>query len=161
MTLNGYLEYFDRLIRSAERLFKLVPADKIDWKPTEDSFTTGQLMAHMASSLASYGRGIGTGKWGVGSLQEIMEHNRQTPSLGAAEALQALNSSYSEFRRLVGGLAEEEFSSGEIDSPQFGRVPRWRAALLAMEHHLNHKAELFMYLKLVGVKVDTRHLYAR
>ncbi len=159
MTLSGYLEYLDRLIRSAEALFKLVPSDKIDWKPTEDSFTTGQLMAHIAGALAAYGRGISTGKWGVSSLQEIMERNRQTPSLGAAEALQALNSSYSEFKRLVGSLTEDEFSSGEIDSPQFGRAPRWRVALLAMEHHLNHKAELFIYLKLAGVKVDTRHLY--
>lgn len=92
-------------------------------------------------------------------MREIFVFNRHTPSKTSEEAVQLLRENYSEFRRLLTALTEDEFNDGEIDSPQLGRVPRWRAAMLAVEHHVNHKAELFMYLKILGVKVNTGHLY--
>jgi len=159
MTLQNYLSYFDEMMKPTGPLFLMVPADKLDWKPTESAFTVAQLMAHIAGSLGVYGRGIATGDWGFKSMREIFVFNRHTPSKTSEEAVQALNENYSEFRRHLAGLTEEEFNTGEIDSPQLGRVPRWRAAMLAVEHHVNHKAELFMYLKVLGVKVNTGHLY--
>jgi len=75
------------------------------------------------------------------------------------EAVSVLEKHYADFKRLIGELSQDEFDHGEIDTPQMGRVPRWRAAMLAVEHHVNHKAELFMYLKFMGVKVNTGHLY--
>lgn len=58
MTLQNYLQYFDEMIKPTEPLFRLVPPDKVDWKPTENSFTLGQQMAHMAGALGVYGHGI-------------------------------------------------------------------------------------------------------
>jgi uncharacterized damage-inducible protein DinB len=159
MTLQDYLSYFDEMIRPTAPLFRLVPSEKLDWKPTERSFTAGQLMAHMAGALAVYGRGISTGDWGYRSMRHIFLFNRRTPSMKVDEAVDLLEKNTTEFRRLLRSLSEEEFSTGIIDSPQLGRVPRWRAAMLAVEHHVNHKAELFMYLKLLGVDVHTGHLY--
>ncbi len=159
MTLQNYLSYFDQMMKPTEPMFRMVPPDKLDWKPTENSFTAGQLMAHMAIALERYGRGIARNDWGVKSLKEIFLANRRTPSMAIEEAVAALQKSYEEFRTLVGGLTQEEFDSGEIDTPQLGRVPRWRAAMLAVEHHVNHKAELFMYLKFMGERVHTGHLY--
>ncbi len=159
MTLQDYLKYFDEMIKPTEPLFLMVPADKLDWKPTESAFTSAQLMAHIAGSLGVYARGIARGDWGFKSMREIFVFNRHTPSKSSEEAVRLLNENYSEFRRLLSGLTEDEFNVGEIDSPQLGRVPRWRAAMLAVEHHVNHKAELFMYLKVLGVKVNTGHLY--
>ncbi|HAL54998.1 MAG TPA: hypothetical protein DCP63_00605 [Bacteroidetes bacterium] len=160
MTLRNYLEYCDDVIKPTEPLFRLVPADKIDWKPTENLFSAGQQMAHMAGALGVYGRGIASGDWGFASMRERFVLNRRTPAVTVDEAVKALRENYEEFKRLVGALTEEEFNFGEIDTPQFGgKAPRWRVAMLAIEHHLNHKAELFVYLKLLGVKVNTGNLY--
>lgn len=159
MTLSNYLSYFDEMMRPTEPMFRMVPLDKLDWKPTESSFTCSQLMTHIAGSLGVYGKGIATGDWGFKSMREILVFNRHTPSRTLEEAVALLRENYAEYRRLLGGLTEEDFSHGEIDSPQLGRVPRWRAAMLAVEHHVNHKAELFMYLKFLGIKVNTGHLY--
>lgn len=161
MTLQNYLTYFDEMMQPTVPLFRLVPPDKIDWKPTENSFTIGQLMAHIAIALEVYARGLTSGNWGLKSMREIFVRNRHTPSLGVEEAVTLLQKSYEEFQRQVGNLNEEEFSNGEIDSPQLGRVPRWRLAMLAAEHLVNHRAELFMYLKILGVKVNTGTLYKR
>lgn len=159
MTLQNYLAYFDEMFRPTEPLFLMVPPGKLDWKPTDSAFTTAQLMVHIAGSLGVYGKGITTGDWGFRSMREIFVFNRRTPSATVDESVQSLRENFSEFKRLLGSLSEQDFNEGEIDSPQLGRVPRWRAAMLAVEHHVNHKAELFMYLKILGVKVNTRHLY--
>lgn len=159
MTIQNYLSYFDEMMKPTEPLFRMVPPDKLDWKPSENAFTAGQLMAHMAGALERYARGIATGDWGFKSLKEIFLFNRRTPSLAIDEVVALLKANYGEYRRLIGGLTQEEFDIGEIDTPQLGRVPRWRAAMLAVEHHVNHKAELFMYLKFMGVRVHTGHLY--
>jgi len=159
MTLQNYLQYFDEMLTPSVPLFRMVPPDKIDWKPTERSFTTGQLMAHIAGALGVYGRGIARGEWGYASMREIFLRNRRTPSLKVEEAVAVLEKNHVEFNQLLRTLTEEEFDSGEIDTPQLGRVPRWRIAMLALEHHINHRAELFMYLKILGVEVNTGHLY--
>ena len=161
MTVRNFLAYCDDIIPSTEGLFSLIPADKIEWKPTENSFTVGQQLAHITGALRVYGRGISGGDWGFKSMRERFVLNRHTPSMSVADAVTELHSSYAEFRSLVGTLSDEEFNTGEIDTPQLGRVPRWRVALLAVEHHLNHKAEIFMCLKLLGIAVNTGTLYAR
>jgi uncharacterized damage-inducible protein DinB len=159
MTLRNYLSYFDTIIESTEKLLRMIPPDKLDWKPTENSFTFGQQLAHLSGAIGVYGRGIAGGDWGFKSMRDRFVLNRHTTPIGIEEAITSLQSNYAEFKDRVGGLSEEEFNNGEIDSPQLGRVARWRLAMLAVEHHLNHKAELFMYLKLLGAKVNTGNLY--
>jgi uncharacterized damage-inducible protein DinB len=161
MTLRNYLSYFDDVMKPTEGLFRLIPVEKIDWKPTENSFTLGQQIAHMSGAIGVYAHGIARGEWGFKSMRERFVQNRYTPSLTVEEAIQLFTASCAEFRTAVGSLSEEDFAHGEVDTPQLGRVPRWRIAVLALEHHINHKAEVFMYLKLLGVKVNTSHLYYR
>ena len=159
MTVQQYLTYFDEILKPTEPLFRLIPPEKLDWKPTENSFTIGQLIAHIVGALLVYGNGITTGEWGFQSMREIFVMNRRQTSVTIEEAIGRLHANTSEFKRLVGSLSDDEFSFGVVDSPQLGRVPRLRLAMLGIEHHLNHKTELFMYLKLLGVDVNTGTLY--
>jgi uncharacterized damage-inducible protein DinB len=161
MTLQDYLSFFDDVVQPTEQLFRLIPTDRLEWKPTENSFTLGQQVAHLAGALGVYAHGIANGEWGFKSMRERFVLNRHTPSMNVEEAIHLLNENHAEFRRVVGALSEEEFNIGEVDSPQLGRVPRWRLAMLAVEHHINHKAEIFMYLKLMGIAVNTGNLYKR
>ena len=159
MTLQDYLSYFDTFIPPTEKLFRLVPADKLDWKPTESSFTCGQLMTHIGGAIGAYGNGISKGEWRFPTLAAVHELNKQTPSLGIEQAVGLLHTKYEFFKSSLCALTEDEFNNGMVDTPQLGRVPRWRIALFGMEHHLNHKAELFMYLKMLGLNVRTEDLY--
>jgi uncharacterized damage-inducible protein DinB len=161
MTLQDYLSYFNDVVQPTEQLYRLIPADKLDWKPADNAFSLGQQIAHLSGALSVYALGITKGEWGFKSMRERFVLNRHTPSLSVEEAVRLLNENCTEFRSIVGSLTEEEFSKGEVDSPQLGRVPRWRLAMLAVEHHINHKAELFMSLKFMGVSVNTGNLYKK
>lgn len=159
MTPQDYLSYFDYLMSTTEHLFLQIPEERTDWKPTENSFSVGQQLAHIVGSLELYARGLVTGEWGFATIRERFLMNRRTPTLTPAEALRTLKENAELFRAQIASLSQTAFAEEEIDTPQLGKVPRWRAALLFIEHHLNHKAELYMCLKLLGVKVNSSHLY--
>ena len=59
MTVSQFYDYALTVLAPTEPLFKLVPESKTDWKPTESSFTAGQLMDHIAYSLKFNANGIG------------------------------------------------------------------------------------------------------
>ena len=160
MTVQNYLSYFNEMVASTEPLFRMVPVETLHWKPTEKSFTAAQLMTHMGEALSAYAGGVASGDWGFSSMREVFVTNRKTRELTIDEAVQLFKVNLEKYQRCVGALSDEEFDHGEIDSPQLGRVPRWRAAMLAVEHHVTHKAELFMYLKFKDVQVHTGHLYS-
>ena len=160
MTVTQFHEYAKTLLAPTEPLFLLVPKDKADWKPTENSFTAGQLMNHMATALRFNGRGIQSNDWqGVTSLRHIFLANRRQAASTVDEAVMVYRETSELFLNVFASMSDEEFQTGEIDSPQLGRIQKWRMALFAVDHHINHKAELFMYLKLMRVKVNSKDLY--
>lgn len=159
ITREYLLEEFERIIAATEVLFSLVPEDKIDWVPRDGMLTAGQQMLHIAASLKVYSDALRTGEWPFRSMEEILKKNHETASATSALALRLLRRTVGEFQKTVTQLTDEEWNA-EMYSPQFDRkVPRRNLVLFCIEHHLSHKAELFMYLRLLGVNVGSKELY--
>jgi hypothetical protein len=72
----------------------------------------------------------------------------------------ALQESATEFKNAVGLYSDETFQKKIILTPQIGNVPVWRFCAFVLEHHIHHLMELHLSLKILGVPVDTRSLYA-
>ncbi len=159
ITTDNLLEEYDRMIRATEALFRLVPDDKNEWAPADGMLTCGQQMLHIAGTLKAYSDACKTGSWPVRSIDEILVRNNETPSATPALALRVLRRSASDFRTTVEAFTQDQLNE-EVYSPQFGKdVPRWKLILLAIEHHHSHKAELFVYMRLLGIRVDSKLLY--
>ncbi len=161
MTIQQYLQYVDEIMIPTEAMFELVPDDKIDWAPVDGFFSLGQLIGHIAGAVGVYAGGITKGDWTFQSMREIFVRNRRSPSVTKDIALKELRANAERFKSAVGALTEEEFNNGTVFAPQFGgkQTPRWRVAMLFLEHHHNHKLELFMSLKMLGLNMNTGHLY--
>jgi hypothetical protein len=159
MTVSQFHSYAIDILKPTELLFQLVPPEQTGWKPTDNSFSAGQLMYHIAGALQFNADGIARNEWSMPSLRHIFVANRRTPTASVEEALMLYRETSLFFLNVFKKMSDPEFQTAEVDSPQLGRAPKWRVALFALDHHLNHKAELFMYLKFMGVKVTTRELY--
>lgn len=159
MTALQFVSYAEQMLAPTIPLFYLVPEDSIDWKPTENSFTCGQLMHHMAGSLRFNANGIGKNEWALPSIRHIFLANRREQSSTVEEAVALYKETSNEFFETFRQMSDEEFLGGIVNTPQFGPQEKWRHALFSVAHHLNHKTELFMYLKMMGVKVSSRELY--
>lgn len=159
MTPLQFRAYAELQLAPTEPLFLLVPPEKKDWKPTEESFTAGQLMYHMAYALRFNANGIQKNEWALPSIRHVFITNRRTPSASVDECTAMYRENAKYFLDIFTAMSDEEFHTGELDTLQLGRAQKWKMSIFALEHHLNHKAELFMYLKLMGVKVTSRELY--
>jgi len=159
MTVSDFHHYAQQALAPTEPLFMRVPPERKDWKPTDRSFTTGQLMYHIAYSLKFNANGVGKNIWELPSMRHVFLANRRTPSMPVAESIALYRTTSAEFLHVFATMSDEEFQNSEIDSVQLGTVKKWRGALFAIEHHINHKAELFMYLKIMGIDVTTKELY--
>lgn len=159
MTVLQFHDYAILQLLPTEPLFRLVPPEKNDWKPTEESFTVGQLMYHMAFALRFNANGIAKNEWALPTLRHVFVTNRKTPSGAVDECVNLYRENSKYFLDIFTTMNEEEFQTGTLDTLQLGRTQKWKMSLFALEHHLNHKAELFMYLKIMGVKVTSKDLY--
>lgn len=159
MTPLQFQAYAELQLAPTEALFLLVPPEHKDWKPTEESFTAGQLMYHMAYALRFNANGILKNEWALPSLRHVFITNRRTPSAGVEECVSLYRENRQYFLDIFTTMSNEEFQTAELDTLQLGRAQKWKMSLFALEHHLNHKAELFMYLKLMGMKVTSKDLY--
>ena len=167
MDIKGFIGYMDKLRPSTETLMKMAPPDKLDWKPAEGNYLTlGQVLEHLTTGLEGV-RCFITGDWGVeltpeGELppeMDILPPAEKFPSCDPDTALKKLDESYRVAKEALSGLSEEDFRSKMVKAPWGEEGPMWAMLLSLLEHQINHKYQLFFYLKMLGLPVNTITLY--
>lgn len=148
-------EQIERLLH----LLALVPEDKLDWRPEENTFKLSELLGHLLECLAGF----------CAVLQKIhpdrlahfarLREMKVNHCCGIEEASMRIR----EYEDSI----QEGFSI-LTDSDLTRRIPtvfvsEGEAALTLLlgnlEHLINHKHQLFFYLKLLGADVATKDLY--
>ncbi|HVT98904.1 MAG TPA: DinB family protein [Acidobacteriaceae bacterium] len=162
----------DSTYRVTARLLERVTDESLEWKPEAGSnwMTMGQLIQHLATGCGWGCRGFVTGEWG---LPEGKTWADLTPeeNLPPAEKMPA-SASVAEGKRLleedrvlalamVDRAGEERLALEAAATPWAPGVKRpLGVQLLRMVQHLDrHKSQLFYYLKLEGVPVNTTDLW--
>jgi len=159
MTKAEYLAWFNEVLQPTEPTFRLVPADKLDFKLTEGSFTIGQLLSHIPGALRYNEKVLRQEELPYKSVREILVANRRHPSVTVDEGIAFLLKAGSGFANAVESLKESQFQHELLDTPQKGRVPYWRFCAFVLEHHIHHVMELHIALRALGVQVNTKSLY--
>lgn len=143
-------------------LVKLVPGDKLDWRPSDTGnwWTMGQLLHHLPEATGGFMKGLIKGQWPEDE-EDAPSPGDEYPSISSvAEAIEKLEASRALTKRLLAELPEDDYSTRTVVAP-WDRVafPLPGHLFGAVMHQVTHKTQLFFYLKLLGVNVDTRHLY--
>ena len=156
---RAFLSKLDEQIERTQRLVALIPPDKLEWKPRADSMRVCDLLGHLLECLAGFCATL----YAVNSDRLThFAHLRELPvnhCCGIEEARDRID----DYALRIG----EGF--GLLDDGDLGkRIPTVFVAegevvitllLGNLEHLINHKYQLFFYLKLIGVAVSTSDLY--
>jgi len=162
----------DYLYQVTDRLFQLVDEDALGWKPRtgENWMTTGQLLMHIATSNGPGFKGFVTGDWGMpdGMSLEDMAPDEMLPPAEAmptvesvAQARELLARDREQAFDVLRGVSEEDLARRELAAPwnPSESFALGRHLLHSIRHSLQHKGQLFYYLKLQGKPVDTGNLW--
>ena len=165
-------EELENLYKVTDALFEVVDDEALDWKPAtgENWMTTGQLLMHIAGSNGPGFKGFVTGDWGMpdGMSLEDMEPDEMLPPAdemptveSVAQARELLAKDRAQAFEILRGLSEEELATRELAAPwnPGDSFALGRHLLHSIRHSLQHKGQLFYYLKLQGKPVNTMHYF--
>jgi len=169
------MKYADILKQDAEGayhaaagLFKLVDESALDWKPESGTnwMTVGQLMKHTAEACGSTVKGFVTGDWGFPTAIPPEEATMPTAdSMKAVSSIEEALKLLEEDRKLAFEMfdkAGEDRLINERSAPPWGGPERtlFQHCHEMIVHLMQHKGQLFYYLKLQGKDINTMHLWA-
>jgi len=145
---------------SLDRLIGLVPGDKLDWSPSPGAFQTCELLGHILECLAGFCAVL------YAARPDELAHLSQLRDLevnhrcGIDEARRRISEYATHIREGFSRLRDEDL--GRRLPTVFNAEGDAVLTLLLnnLEHLINHKYQLFFYLKLTGVTVGTTDLYS-
>jgi DinB superfamily len=153
------LAKLEEQVERAERLIALVPSDKIEWRPLPDSLRVCDLLGHLLECLAGFCATL----YPLDSVRLAhFTRLREQPvnhCCGIEEARERMRDYSRHIREGFALITNADLARGVPTV----FVPDGEAALTILlgnlEHFINHKYQLFFYLKLLGVPVSTGDLY--
>jgi uncharacterized damage-inducible protein DinB len=154
---DEFYQYALDAFKPAETMLKMVPADKLDWKPGPTFMSFGQLICHLSEGIGSELRMALTNSWP--KMEGEPSSPPPHPSCSVEEALAKLEKDKTALREILDGVTEEEFNNKVISVPWGWQNKMERMALDFRDHFVHHKMQLFTYLKLLGFPVNTQTLY--
>lgn len=160
MTPKEFVGYAEAIYRPTAKLISLAPPDKLNWNPAPGNYMTlGQLLHHLTTCPGGFVAAVNNAFPPAESFQKFVEEdlrNTKTPEIAGRE----LARGWEEARAALSGVSPADFQARMVTVPWGPPMPLWRTCLAMAEHWVNHKYQLFFYLKLLGQPVNTMTLYA-
>lgn len=155
MKKDEFFQYAITAYKPTETMLKMVPADKLDWKPGPSFMSMGQLICHLADGISTELQMTINNSFP--KMEDMAQHT--APSCDVQEALAKLKKDEATLRDVLKSVTEDEFTNKIVSVPWGWQASIEMMALNFREHFTNHKMQLFTYLKLLGFPVNTETLY--
>jgi uncharacterized damage-inducible protein DinB len=140
---------------ATRRVLEAVPADKLDWKPTDISMTLGQLALHVAMVSRFFATFLQKDSL---DRSDVKFDGPPTPK-SAGELTAALDETIGEVTTILSSWTDEfAMATWKFTSEGKDLIAAPRAAVfrtLGMNHMYHHRGQLSMYLRLLGGPVPS------
>lgn len=161
MTRKEYLIYVEGIFKAAKGLVQQVTEDRLDFKPQEGLMTVAQIVKHLSDALGGSLAMAISQSWPDIPADQMLPPAEQMPSATSVqESLKEMDNDWQLLLSEIDKLTDEEFTTTKIHVPWIPFPVTYEAYLMqAMEHLSNHRMQLFIWLKLSGLPLNTSHLY--
>lgn len=140
--------------RSVERLLGLLPEDRLDWRPRENMRNLLQLANHL-SQVPAVDLAILQGA----SHEQVQELERRLARSTPGELILVWRNGVDAVGAFYASLSAEQFEN-QVGKAFYGHeatLSEWLLEIVTHTYH--HRAQLFTYLKIMGLPVDMSTLY--
>ncbi|HXF39761.1 MAG TPA: DinB family protein [Blastocatellia bacterium] len=153
------LSKLEEQIERTEHLLTLIPADKLEWRPLPESLRVCDLLGHLLECLAGFCAALfAVNPEGLAHFVNLKD--RPVNHCCEIEESRTRITEYSKCIREGFALIGDDDLARRIPTVFVQQGEAVMSILLGnLEHLINHKYQLFFYLKLMGVEVGTADLY--
>ena len=161
MNRKTFLAYSDEIYNSTKGLLRLTKNKDLHWRPAKNCMSIGQVAHHLGEASGIWFKTACANGWQAMSGNDMLPALQDLPTVkNTAAALRALEADRRHMHQAVRKLSEKEFATKQVTAPWMAsKTSAELFGLYMLSHMLNHKMQLFQYLKLRGYRVNTMHLY--
>jgi hypothetical protein len=161
MTREEFLHEYQQEIKVLQGLFAKTKATDLNYRPRPDMMSTGQVVHHLSEGLGEALRMTVTGQWPPMSPEDMLPKvDKMATAKSLEEASKMLDKDGALTADYLSTIPEEQFAQSRYGTPWGAEGKLWRLALYYLEHMQMHKMQLFQYLRIQGIPVNTMDLYA-
>ena len=149
-TIDGFLDYFEKVRKRTMRIIEFVPAENIEWTYQDGKFTIGDLMRHIATierymyaENAKFKQSLYPG-CGI----QLAE--------GYENILAFMEKCHKESMEVFGSLTPEDLLK-KCTTPGGIEITLWKWLRLMIEHEIHHRGQIYLYLSML--EISTPPLY--
>ncbi len=169
MTKKEYASFIGKIVRATRGLIGKAPADKMEWRPDPSFLKMSAVICHVSTAVGEQLKNVMNDGWEYRAEKSGKEEGSGSPlppadcfpTVGSAKlALDMIDADWKLFEDLFARVDEQTFNTQVVKIPWMPPGTTLRDyMMLTAEHLSSHRMQLFMYLRLLGVKVDTTNLY--
>ena len=140
-------------------LIRMAPKDKLNWKPTDKSWTLGQLLHHCSGTPSVFQRVIDNSWPSREEMNQSMTNSLSVQQKDGETAAKDFESAVNKVVEKLGQITETDYNNKPASTPWGITGSLGKVLQGAADHQNTHKTELYIYLKLLGLPVNTGTLY--
>lgn len=144
-SVKSFLEYYDKVRERTNRIVRIVPPEKLEWSYMPGKFTIGDQIRHIATieryMFAETMAGRKSAYQGCG--RELAD--------GYGNVVLFFNELHRQSLEIFSRFTDQDLQR-KCMTPGNAELAVWKWMRLMVEHEIHHRAELYIYLNLLGVK---------
>lgn len=142
----GMLAYFDKVQKVTQKAIKLIPKDKLNFKPCPEVMSVKELVKHIYTSEKVFTDGA---KKGFISKDDFKKASFEVKSVDGL--LKFAKRVHQNTNRVAKSLTPARMK-GNVKVFWGGQFPTWICFSSIYDEHWHHRGQLFTYLRLMGIK---------
>jgi uncharacterized damage-inducible protein DinB len=144
-SISPFLEYYGKVRERTQKIIRIVPPDKLDWCYMPGKFSIGDQIRHIAAieryMFAETLAGRKSAYRGCGP--ELAD--------GYENVVNYFNELHHQSLEIFAGFSDD-YLQQKCLTPGNAEITVWKWMRLMVEHEIHHRAELYIYLNLLGIK---------
>jgi uncharacterized damage-inducible protein DinB len=143
-SMEAFLAYFENIRKRTRRVIECIPADRLEWTPTEGKWSFGDLIRHLAATERyMFGENV------QGLPSRYPGHGRELAH-GYDEVLGYLEEMHAQTVQILQKTGDSGLGS-RIQNPAGTSMTTWKWLRAMIEHEVHHRAQIYLMLGMLGV----------
>ena len=144
--LLGMLAYFDKVQKVTQKAIKLIPKDKLNFKPCPEVMSVKELVKHMYSGEKVFADGA---KKGVITEADFKKAKFEVKTVN--DLLNLAKKVHQNTNRVARSLTPLQMKK-KVKCFWGDELSAWTCFTVSYDEHWHHRGQLFTYLRLMGIK---------
>jgi uncharacterized damage-inducible protein DinB len=142
----GMLAYFDKVQEVTQKAIKLIPKNKLNFKPCPEVKSVKELVKHIYSSEKVFTEGAKKG-----TITEADFKKAQFEIKTVNDLLKLAKRVHQNTNRVARALTPAQMNK-KVKCFWGDELPAWMCFTVSYDEHWHHRGQFFTYLRLMGVK---------